>query len=142
MNTYTHTQRAGVIVTLSSVMAAVVAAIAVAFRLPVMLAIVVVLAVVAWLFRSITVEVTPEEIRWQFGGGWLRRRFPLRDVAVAEAVRTTWLDGWGIHYTQHGWLYNVSGSDAVALRFSDGRRVAVGTDDPAGLVSAIAGLRG
>ena len=37
----------------------------------------------------------------------------------------------------YGWLYNVSGFDAVAMTLRDGRTFALGTDDPHGLVDAI-----
>ena len=48
----------------------------------------------------------------------------------------------GIHHTPYGWLYNVSGFDAVAITLRDGRKFAVGTDDPHGLITAIlAGFR-
>jgi hypothetical protein len=43
----------------------------------------------------------------------------------------------GIHLTPCGWLYNVSGFDAVAITLRDGRKFALGTDDPHGLVAAI-----
>jgi hypothetical protein len=45
--------------------------------------------------------------------------------------------GWGIHLTPYGCLYNVSGFDAVAITLRDGRKFALGTDDPHGLVDAI-----
>jgi hypothetical protein len=48
----------------------------------------------------------------------------------------------GIHHTPYGWLYNVSGFDVVAITLRDGRKFAVGTDDPHGLITAIlAGFR-
>ena len=37
----------------------------------------------------------------------------------------------------YGWLYNVSGLDAVAIRLRDERKFALGTDDPEALVDAI-----
>ena len=45
--------------------------------------------------------------------------------------------GWGIHLTPYGWLYNVSGFDAVAITLRDGREFAFGTDDPDGLTAGI-----
>ena len=44
---------------------------------------------------------------------------------------------WLGHLTPYGWLYNVSGLDAVAITLRDGRKFALGTDDPEGLVTAI-----
>jgi hypothetical protein len=43
----------------------------------------------------------------------------------------------GIHLTPYGWLYNVSGLDAVAIRLRNGRKFALGTDDPYRLTAAI-----
>ena len=43
----------------------------------------------------------------------------------------------GIHLTPYGWLYNVSGFDAVAITLRDGKRFALGTDDSHGLVEAL-----
>ena len=54
-----------------------------------------------------------------------------------EPIRIRWWHGWGIHLTPYGWLYNVSGFDAVAITLRDGRKVAFGTDDPDGLTTAI-----
>jgi hypothetical protein len=43
----------------------------------------------------------------------------------------------GIHVTPYGWLYNVAGWDAVAITLCEGRRFALGTDDPHGLLDVI-----
>lgn len=45
--------------------------------------------------------------------------------------------GWGIHLTPHGWLYNVSGSDAVEIRMKTGKKYRIGTDVPEELERAI-----
>ena len=47
------------------------------------------------------------------------------------------LIGWGLRRTRRGWLYNVSGFDAVLLRLTNGRSVMVGTDEPRRLKTAI-----
>ena len=43
----------------------------------------------------------------------------------------------GSHLTPYGWLYNVSGWDAVAITLRNGRKFSLGTDDPQGLTEAI-----
>ena len=141
MNTYHHVQRAGVTLAIPAVIASVLIVLAIIFRVPAVLAGIAVLAAAAWMFRSMTIEVTPGELRWQFGNGWFRRRVALSDVRRCEVVRTTWMDGWGIHHTAHGWLYNVGGHDALGLELSGGRRIALGTDDAAGLASVLAAPR-
>lgn len=90
----------------------------------------IIIAVTAWMFRSMTVEISDTELTWYFGSGFPRKRVPLSEVASAEAVRTGFWNGWGIHYTSRGWLYNVSGYGAVAITLRNGKRFCLGTDEP------------
>ncbi len=90
-----------------------------------------------WLFSSLTIEIADGELRWRFGPGLISKRVPLANIASANVVRTNFLEGWGIHLSRFGWLYNVSGFDAVALTTRTGKRFALGTDDPAALAKAI-----
>lgn len=89
------------------------------------------------LFSSLCVEVDDSRLAWRFGPGLIRKEVALADVLGATIVRTSFLDGVGIHYTKHGWYYAVSGRDAVAVHLKDGRSFAIGTNDPAGLWEAI-----
>jgi hypothetical protein len=96
-----------------------------------------VLAIAMFLFHSLTVEVTSARIQVAFGPGWIRWRFAVAEVADAQRVRNRWYYGWGIRLTPHGWLYNVSGLDAVQVRMKSGKRFRIGTDDPDRLLDAI-----
>lgn len=95
------------------------------------------LLLVAWLFHGLTIEVAADTLNWKFGPGWIRKRVALTEIATAQAVRTTWLDGWGVHWGRHGWLYNVSGNDAIAITTHPGKRFALGTDEPQALLKAL-----
>ncbi|MEZ5907672.1 MAG: hypothetical protein R3D31_02605 [Hyphomicrobiaceae bacterium] len=97
-----------------------------------------ILGLVAWVFSSLTIEVTDREVKWHFGPGVWRKQLALTEIRTAEAVKNKWWWGWGIRYTPHGWLYNVWGLDAVELRKPDGTALRLGTDDPQRLASAIA----
>jgi len=101
----------------------------------------VVLAVVLVLFSSLTVVVDDEVLRIAFGPGIVRYAWPLDRIQTWQAVRNPVWYGWGIHLTPNGWLYNVSGSEAVEVVFSDGRRRRIGTDDPEGLMAALEAAR-
>jgi hypothetical protein len=90
-----------------------------------------------WLFGSLTVEVDDEELRHWFGPGFWKKSYQLLDIESATVVRNSWIYGWGIRFTPHGWLYNVSGLDAVQLQLRSGRKLRIGTDDPQGLIEAI-----
>ena len=61
---------------------------------------------------------------------------PIVEIAACEPIQIRGC-GWGIRLTPYGWLYNVSGLEAVAISLRDGRKFALGTDDPDGLVTAI-----
>ncbi|MBS1223341.1 MAG: hypothetical protein H6R24_19, partial [Proteobacteria bacterium] len=52
-------------------------------------------------------------------------------------VRNSWLYGWGIHRTPHGWLYNVSGWEAVEITLASGKRLRLGTDEPGQLTQVL-----
>jgi hypothetical protein len=53
-------------------------------------------------------------------------RVQLAEIAGCEPIRIRWWHGWGVYLTPCGWLYNVSGSDAVAITLRDGRKFALG----------------
>ena len=95
----------------------------------------------AWLFSSLTVEVSGSEVRWYFGPGIWDYRIALSDIESVRIVRNTWVNGFGIRM-RLGWrLYNVSGLDAVELHLKNGGIRRIGTDDPKGLVAALKVLR-
>jgi hypothetical protein len=89
------------------------------------------------LFATLTVEVNAQEINLQFGIGLIRKRFALKDVQTYRVVKNPWYYGWGIHLIPGGWLYNVSGWEALELQMKDGRKYRIGTDDTRGLIDAI-----
>lgn len=89
------------------------------------------------IFYALTVEVTPASIRWYFGWGVWSKEIPLVALRNAESITYPWYYGYGIRYTPEGWLYNVSGTQAVKLTLRNGATLLVGTDDPNGLVRAV-----
>ncbi len=96
-----------------------------------------VFVVCLFVFHSLTVTVSREYIVLKFGIGLIWKRFSVIDIQGATIVRNRWYYGWGIRLTPHGWLFNVSGFDAVEIQLKDGRKYRVGTDKPVELLSAI-----
>ena len=88
-------------------------------------------------FCKLTITIDDEILCASFGVGLVRKKVALAEIAACEPIRIRWWYGWGIHLTPYGWLYNVSGLEAVAITLRDGRKFALGTDDPEGLVTAI-----
>ncbi len=96
------------------------------------------LALLFIVFDGLTVRIDGGELRWAFGHfGWPRWRLRIADIATVEPTRTTFWEGWGMRLTRRGWLYNVSGFDAVLIRRTDGKTLMLGTDEPHRLVAAI-----
>jgi len=88
-------------------------------------------------FYKLTIKIDNEKLRASFGIGLIQRTIPISEITVCEPIRIRWWYGWGIHFTSYGWLYNVSGWDAVAIALRDGRKFALGTNDPQGIATAI-----
>ena len=93
-------------------------------------------AVLGWMWGALTIRVNDGLLRWQFGLGWPRKSVPLDAIASVETTRTTFWEGWGVHRTRRGWLYNVAGKDAVLIRKHDGKTLLLGTDEPRKLKAA------
>jgi hypothetical protein len=99
--------------------------------------VIVIVAAAFALFGWLTVEIDARRVLIKFGIGLIRRSIPLDTIRGFASLRNPWYYGWGIRFTPHGILYNVSGFQAVELLLDDGRRVRVGTDEPGALVRAL-----
>jgi hypothetical protein len=100
----------------------------------------VILLICATVFTKLTIKIDSETLQACFAMGLMCKKVPLAEIATCEPIRIHWWYGWGIHLTPYGWLYNVSGLDAVAITLRDGRKFALGTDDPQALVDALVRL--
>ena len=151
MNTYRHTQFGKVIVVaIGTGIVILIASVAIPLAvlpasawgigmatIALLGSIVVVLAVALALFFSLTVEIDAEHLRIRFGIGLIRKRFPLDQIDTCRPVSNPWIYGWGIRLTPHGWLYNVSGQEAVELKMKSGKTCRIGTDEPEVLTAAL-----
>ncbi|HTN49114.1 MAG TPA: hypothetical protein VMK32_06765 [Burkholderiaceae bacterium] len=90
-----------------------------------------------WCFSSLTVRIGGDRITLHFGFGWPSKSVSLAEVASASVTRTTFCEGWGVHRTRRGWLYNVSGFDAVIVQRRDGSSLLIGSDEARRLKAAI-----
>lgn len=57
-----------------------------------------------------------EFVRLRFDIGWIEKKINLADVNGQRIIRNKWYYGWGIRYTPHGVLYNVSGLETVEVQ--------------------------
>jgi len=104
---------------------------------PFVTATLVLMALLIPVFGWLTVLVDEETVTARFGIGLIRKKIPLRGIKSAERVRNKWYYGWGIRMGPSGWIYNVSGLDAVEIELKGGGRFRIGTDEPEELIQAL-----
>lgn len=104
---------------------------------PVPLGAAILLGVGLVLFHSMTIEIDSDTLRCWFGFGAIRRQYPLSEIVNATAVRNRWFYGWGIRLTPNGWMWSVSGFDAVEIELTSGKFFRLGTGEPEKLAEAI-----
>ena len=97
----------------------------------------IILCGVGWIFTSLTVEVTPTELKWFFGPGVWRKSVARGEIVSATLEKNQWWWGWGIHRTPRGWLYNVAGLAAVEIALCNGRTLRIGSDEAEALAAAL-----
>ena len=107
-----------------------------AVRVP-LVGVMIVLLLAGLSFSSLTIEVGDGKLAWHFGSGLFRKSVPLDAIARVEATTTSFLEGWGIHLTRRGWLYNVAGREAVLVTLRDDKRFLLGTDESERLIDAL-----
>ena len=139
---YRHTQRGTLMIVVLVIGALAVAA----ATLPapggarwIGLPIALILAVTAWLFSSLTVIVSDNDLQWYFGPGAWKYRMARADIAGVNLVRNSVLNGFGIRMRPGFRLYNVSGLDAVELHLKSGEIRRIGTNDARGLAGVLRG---
>ena len=104
-------------------------------------AVLVVLAISAYLFHSLTIEIDEKGLAFYFSSGIVKKRIALEDIDAVNVVSNPWYYGWGIRFTPHGWLFNVSGLQAVEIRTRHNKRLRIGTDEPEKVKEALDTLR-
>jgi hypothetical protein len=96
----------------------------------------VVTMVLAFCFKTLTVEDGGDHLQVSFGPlPFFRKRIPYSQISDISRGRSSFLDGWGIHYMPgRGWIWNLWGYDCVEMRLNESR-FRIGTDDPDELVA-------
>ncbi len=136
---YFHTQKAPLCLILyGSALACLVLGWLVSSELAMIIcvAVAVPIALLAPAFHYLTVVDQGEVLAIRFGPLPLfRRTVRYSDIEKVEMGRTTFLEGWGIHYSPRGgWVWNLWGWDCVVVHLKNGI-LRIGTDDVANLAA-------
>ena len=141
MSQYEHTQRSPLHLILLAA-AGMVAVFALMIPEPgarfVLLMVAALVGMLSACFGQLTVRDDPPRLLVRYGPlpvfFW---RFRWSDIESAEVGRTSWIDGWGIHWVPgRGTTFNLWGFDCVVLRVR-GQVVRIGTDDAENLAEFI-----
>lgn len=89
------------------------------------------------LFFRLSVKIENKILTVRFGIGFIRFKFNLEEIVSCKKVRNRWYYGFGIRLTPHGWLYNISGLDAVEIEKENGKKYRIGTKEPEKLCNEI-----
>jgi hypothetical protein len=81
-------------------------------------------------FRELNVEDKGDWLSVRFGPLPLfGTRIPYGAMTAVETGRSSWLDGWGMHYVPgRGWTYNLWGFECVVVHLGK-KLVRIGTED-------------
>jgi len=88
-------------------------------------------------FGHLTVEEENDRLRVRFGPVPIfQKAIPYSDIVSAEPAQSSFIDGWGLHYTPgKGMIWNIWGWDCVSLTLQNGKTFRIGTDDVEGLIA-------
>jgi len=93
------------------------------------------------LLGGLTVVVEADAVRAGLGNGWIfRTRIPLDEIDAMEPVMYSPLKefgGWGLRGGKQKRAWTARGNRALVLTLKDGRRIYLGSDEPAKLESRI-----
>ena len=97
-----------------------------------------IMIVVLAIMSRLKVSVSKDMLMIRFGPVELiKKEWPLREIVSVVPVKNPWYYGYGLRYTPHGPLYNVSGSGAVEILLVSGKTFRIGTDEPEALSAAV-----
>ena len=89
-------------------------------------------------FNKITITITKTTLSFSMGVGLIKKTYPMSDIQSCTPVKNNIMNGWGIRRILGGWLYNVSGFQAIELRFkNENKIIRIGTNKPEEVVTEV-----
>ncbi len=82
------------------------------------------------LFFKLTVVGNKDFVEIKFGIGLIKKKFHFKEIKDCKVVKNKWWYGYGIRKSPRGWLFNISGLDAVELSMKNEKVYRIGTNEP------------
>ena len=89
------------------------------------------------LFWCLEVKVGTDGIFLSYSFSLINKKIQRQQILQVEVVRNSWWYGLGIRLIPHGWMWNISGLDAIKLTYQDGNEFRIGTNQPQELYQAL-----
>ncbi len=97
-----------------------------------------ILFICAITFYRIKITVSEQYISFKMGIGLMQKKYKVATIKSCTPVSNSMISGIGIRLLSNGWLYNVSGFQAVELHFKHKSSVVrIGTDQALKVSAAI-----
>ena len=92
-------------------------------------------------FYQIKITIDQTTVSFKLGLGFVGKTYQLSDIKSCKAVTNGILYGIGIRMIPNGWLFNVSGLQAIELQFKNRKSIVrIGIDKPEEIASIIQSL--
>jgi hypothetical protein len=134
---YKHTQVGQIILVIAAPVLLILAFWAAIYPILSMIITIAALVILLGLFSALTVACDAEKLSFYFGPGIIRKTIKYGEIKTIEKVRNRWYYGWGVRWYGRGWLYNVSGLDAIEITLNSGSQLRLGTNEPDKLMAFI-----
>jgi hypothetical protein len=93
---------------------------------------------IGFVFATMTIIVSNDRVEWCLTMGLFRQTILRRSIADTSVIKISLLNGLGIRTNNfRDYLWSVGGSSAIRFELDSGRNIALSTDDPDGLKSAL-----
>jgi hypothetical protein len=83
------------------------------------------------IFYKLTIIVDNTHVSFKLGIGLVHKSYNINDIKLCKPVTNSVFSGIGIRMLPNGWMYNVTGLEAIELQFVNKNSVVrIGTDKP------------
>jgi hypothetical protein len=100
-------------------------------QIPVFAIIIMIFLICLLIFYKLTIYIDENYVGFSLGIGLIKKKYPVSEIKSCRAVKNSPFTGLGIRKILNGWLFNVSGLNAIELTFRNNDSVIrIGTDKP------------
>jgi len=94
--------------------------------------------VILLIFYGMTIIVTDKHLKIKFGIGLYTKKIDLKTISSVSVQKNPTCYGYGVRILPNGLLYNVSGKQAIEIKFRKKRQIIqIGTNDWENLKEAV-----